>query len=217
MISGHITIYVEGGSKGALATECRKGFNQFFGRAGLTGHMPKVLPCGPRVEAFKNFCMALKNQTLDEFPLLLVDSEGPVTESPWQHVLHRVGDEWKQPDGAVDAHLHFMTQVMESWFLADRAVLIAYFGSEFKESKLPVGNDLQAIPKLQVFEGLKAATKECGRVKTYHKGRHSFEILGRINPDLVAIASPHAKRFLSHLKQLVDAGSQGESRAVPHF
>ena len=141
-MSGHITIYVEGGSKGALATECRKGFNQFFGRAGLTGHMPKVLPCGPRGEAFKNFCMALKNHSPDEFPLLLVDSEGPVSETPWQHVLHRVGDEWKKPDGANDAHLHFMVQVMESWFLADRAALTADFCSEFKQSKLPKGKDL---------------------------------------------------------------------------
>ena len=71
------------------------------------------------------------------------------------------------------------------------------------------GKDLEAIPKTQVFDGLKAATKECGRDKTYHKGRHSFEILGRINPALVEKESPHAKRFLDHLKQLTDSGSRG--------
>ncbi len=162
--------------------------------------MPKVLPCGPRGEAFKNFRLAITNPHPDEFPLLLVDSEGPISETPWQHVLHRVGDEWKKPDGAEDVHLHFMVQLMESWFLADRAELNKYFGSEFKESKLPKGNNLEAIPKQQVIEGLKAATKECGRDKTYHKGRHSFEILGRISPQLVEAASKSAKRLIAQLK-----------------
>lgn len=200
MKKSHVTIYVEGASHGPLYAHCRRYFKQFFERAGLAGQLPKVLPCGPRAEAFKSFCIALKNHAPDEFPLLLVDSEGPVTETPWQHVMHRVGDEWKKPDGAVDAHLHFMVQVMESWFLADRAALTDYCGSEFKESKLPKGKDLEAISKLQVIDGLKDATKECGREKIYHKGRHSFEILGRISPERVADASPHAKRLIAQLK-----------------
>ena len=200
MKSRQIKIYVEGGSKGNLAEQCREGFRLFFEHAGLTGRMPRVVACGSRHKAFKAFQIALKSSSSNVFPILLVDSEGPVTETPWQHVLHRVGDEWKNPDGANDTQLHFMTQVMESWFLADRAELKAYFGFEFKESKLPKGQDLEAIPKQQVFDGLKAATKECGRDKTYHKGRHSFEILGKISPQMVADASPHAKRFIAQLK-----------------
>lgn len=194
-----VTIYVEGGSRGALSSVCRKGFSQFLENAGLKGMMPKVVACGSRSDAYKRFCTAISNHTPDEMPILLVDSEGPVSETPWLHVLHREGDGWKKPDLAKDTHLHFMVQVMESLFLADRAALTAYFGSEFKQSKLPKGNDLEAIPKLQVFEGLKAATQNCGREKTYHKGRHSFEILGRISPQLVSDASPSAKRFLQLL------------------
>ncbi len=199
-MSGHITIYVEGGSKGSLATECRKGFRLFLQKSGLSDRMPTIVACGSRREAYKDFCTAWANKSPDEYPLLLVDSEAPVSStSPWQHVLHRVGDEWKKPDGALDSHLHFMTQVMETWFLADRAVLIKYFGSKFKESQLPKRQDLESIPKLQVFEGLKAATQNCGREMTYHKGRHSFEILGRISPQLVSDASPSAKRLLQLL------------------
>ena len=63
--------------------------------------MPKIIPCGSRNDTYKDFCIALKNSQPGDLPLLLVDSEGPISESPWQHVLHRVGDEWKQPDGAV--------------------------------------------------------------------------------------------------------------------
>lgn len=202
VINKHVTIYVEGGSKGTLATECRRGFSLFFERTGLADcrRMPKIVACGSRQVAFKDFCTAMKTKAPDVFPLLLVDSEAPVSETPWKHVLHRVGDEWQKPDGANDTHLHFMTQLMESWFLADRAVLITYFGSEFKESKLPKGKDLEAIPKLQVLNGLKAATKECGRTKTYHKGRHSFEILSRISPQLVEAASKSAKRLIAQLK-----------------
>ena len=193
-----VTIYVEGGSRGALSSVCRKGFRLFLENAGLLGRMPGIVTCGSRSEAYSRFCTALSIKT--DLPLLLVDSEGPISETPWQHVLYRAGDEWKKPEGAEDSHLHFMVQVMESWFLADRITLKAYFGSEFKESKLPKGQDLEAIPKLQVLEGLKAATKECGREKTYHKGRHSFEILGRISPQLVEAASQSAQRLITQLK-----------------
>lgn len=206
MISGHVTIYVEGGSKGALVTECRRGFNQFFTRAGLKGHMPKVIPCGPRGEAFKNFCIALKNHSPDDFPLLLVDSEGPVSETPWQHVLHRVGDGWQKPDGAVDAHLHFMMQMMEAWFLADVAALAAYFGPKFQAKKLPKNKSIESVPKNDIESSLDAAAQDTPK-GTYKKGRDSFEILSKLNPQLVAESSPHAKRFLDHLKQLTPAGS----------
>lgn len=202
MVDGrHIKIYVEGGSKGKLFRECKEGFGRFLERAGLIGKMPKIIPCGSRNDTYKDFCIALKNSQPGDLPLLLVDSEGPITvTSNWLHVLQRQGDGWTKPVDANDDHLHFMTQVMESWFLADRAVLSAYFSPGFKEGKLPKGNELEAIPKLQVLEGLKAATKECGREKTYHKGRHSFEILGEISPQLVATASMSAKRLIDQIK-----------------
>jgi Domain of unknown function (DUF4276) len=192
-----VTIYVEGGSPGDLQSECRKGFRLFLEKAGLKGQMPKVVACGSRNEAYSRFCTALSIKA--DFPLLLVDSEGPVSETPWQHALHQEGDQWKKPDGTDDDHLHFMVQVMESWFLADRAALKTHFGFEFKDSKLPKGKYLEAIPKQQVLDGLKTATQNCGRDKTYHKGRHSFEILGKISPQLVVAASPSAKRLIALL------------------
>lgn len=208
-----IKIYVEGGSKGALFRECKEGFGKFLENAGLAGRMPKVIPCGSRQEAYKDFCTALKVDPTEILHLLLVDSEAPVTESPWLHVLHREGDGWKKPQDATDQDLYFMVQVMESWFLADRGALKNYFGADFKENKLPKGNQLEAIPKLQVFQGLKDATRECGRHKgyqseTYHKGRDSFEILGKIQPRLVANASPEAARLLTRLGAAVGPDSR---------
>lgn len=199
-----MTIYVEGGSPGALKIECREGFRLILEKAGLQGRMPEIVACGSRQEAYSRFQTAIENRRSNEVPLLLVDSEAPVTESPWQHVQRREGDGWKKPQDATDQDLYFMVQVMESWFLADRGALKNYFGADFKERKLPKGNQLEAIPKLQVFQGLKDATRECGRHKgyqseAYHKGRDSFEILGKIQPRLVARASPEALRFLTRL------------------
>lgn len=175
--------------------------------------MPEIVACGSRQEAYSRFQTAIENRRTNEVPLLLVDSEAPVSESPWLHVLHREGDGWKKPQDATDQDLYFMVQVMESWFLADREALKNYFGADFKENKLPKGNQLEAIPKLQVFQGLKDATRKCGRHKgyqseTYHKGRDSFEILGKIQPRLVAQASPEAARLLTRLGAAVGPDSR---------
>jgi hypothetical protein len=35
----------------------------------------------------------------------------------------------------------------------------------------------------------------------YRKGKHSFELLGQLDPDKVMAASPHAKRLLDILKK----------------
>ncbi|WP_156013419.1 hypothetical protein [Thioalkalivibrio sp. HK1] len=45
-----IKIYVEGGGDiKVLKTKCRKGFRNFFRKAGLDGRMPRVVACGGRL------------------------------------------------------------------------------------------------------------------------------------------------------------------------
>ena len=183
-----ITIYVEGGSPGALKIECRKGFSQFLEKAGFRSRMPKVVACGSRSEAYQRFCTALSQADIDDSPLLLVDSEGPIAATPWKHVLQRVGDGWKQPDGAKDDHLHLMVQMMEAWFLADVPVLKAYFGPKFQEKKLPKTKAIESISKDDIESSFTAAVQDCPK-KSYKKGRDSFEILGRLDPQRVSNAS----------------------------
>ena len=209
-----IRIYVEGGGDArTLKTACRRGFSKFFSKAGLERRMPKVIPCGGRGNAYDDFCIAMKDAAPDELPMLLVDSEAPVAralasdeaeaaQQRWQHLANRVGDGWSKPAGTTDDQTHLMVQCMEAWFLADRVALIAYFGRDFKENKLPRNTNVEQIAKQTVFDGLKAATRGVKPKGSYDKGRHSFEILARLDPGKVAEASPHAERLIVTLRRL---------------
>src|SRR5580658_3722390 len=90
-------LYVEGGGDTKLLrTACREGFSIFLGRAGLRGHMPRIVACGGRRQADDDYCTALKQGA--HAAMLLVDSEDPVaTNAPWVHLSQRAGDEWDYP------------------------------------------------------------------------------------------------------------------------
>ena len=201
MVNLKVKVYVEGGGDGSqLKTECRRAFSTFFEKAGLKDVMPKVVACGSRSNAYDDFCTALRTASADELPLLLVDSEAPVTVAdPWKHLKQREGDQWDKPDKASDRHAHLMAQCMESWFLADRDAMSRFFGSEFNSDKLPANPKIEDVPKQTVFESLKAAIKNT-KSGSYSKGRHSFRLLAQISPELVGLASPWAKRLLDTLR-----------------
>lgn len=193
-------IYVEGGGDHQeLKTKCRKAFKAFF-ESRLAGRMPRVVASGSRQKAYDNFYTAWTNAEVGDFIVLLVDSEGPVAETsgPWRHLENRDG--WRKPDGATDDHAHLMVQCMEAWFLADKDCLATFFDQGFNENALPSRLSIEEIPKKDVEEGLKRATRQC-RKGVYHKGNHSFEILGALNPEKVFAASPHAKRLIDALME----------------
>lgn len=98
--------------------------------------MPKVVACGSREHAFKDFQNALKNQK-HGLALLLVDSEGPVSKniSSWTHLQNQNG--WERPAEVTDERAHLMVQCMEAWFLADREKLATFFGRGFNREVLP--------------------------------------------------------------------------------
>ena len=197
-----IKIYIEGGGEknSSLKSELRKGFSQFFEKAGLQGRLPQSIACGSRKEAFNRFRTALKNAKSNELPILLVDSEEPVTTKAWQHVKNRQGDHWDKPSTAAEDHLHLMVQCMESWFMADRETLANYFGQGFDSNALPRNQNIENIPKYDLFNKLKSATKNTTKGQ-YNKGSHSFKILERLDPSKVRKASPHAKRLLKLLDE----------------
>jgi hypothetical protein len=188
-------IYVEGGGdQDRLLRKCRAAFSRLFEKAGLAGKMPKVRACGSRRSACD----------WKSCPLLLVDSESPVKPSAtaWQHLERDSGDGWKRPNGATDDQAHLMVQVMESWFLADRAALKKYFGVEFNEKSLPGrAEEIESIPKADVFKGLKDATAHCETKRQYAKGPHSFDILKSLDPQKIIAASPNAKRLFDKLME----------------
>ena len=202
----NIKVFVEGGGETkALRTKCRRGFSNFFQKAGMEDRMPSVVASGSRRDAFDDFCAALRSPGKYDFIMLLVDSERSVAtgSGPWAH-LKKKPDNWNQPSGATDEQVHLMVQCMEAWFLADKDCLVAYYGNGFKQNALPARQDIEKIPKDDVLNGLKNATRSGVSKGEYEKGRHAFDILERIDPDKVVSASPYAKRLVDTLKAKVE-------------
>jgi hypothetical protein len=197
-----VKIYVESGGdhNKDLETQCRRGFSEFFRKAGLGGRMPRVVKCGGRGHAYATFRTARENPGQRDFPILLVDSEAPVTQAdPWEHVKQRPGDGWERPRGASPDQIHFMVQAMEAWFHADKEAVATYYGQRFHVAALKSRPDIDNIPRADLDKGMKQATKDCQKGE-YSKGQHSFQILALIDPAKVRAASPkHAGRLLDVL------------------
>lgn len=192
-----IKIYVEGGGNSkALKTACRKGFRLFFEKAGLAGRMPGIVACGGRQNTYERFSMTLA--AANDTPVLLVDAEAPVTEATrWAHL--RAQDAWERPNGATEEQCHLMVQIMESWFLADRRALAAFYGGGFQGGALPGNPHVEHVPKSDVLSGLERATRTTQK-GSYSKGSHGFEILADLDPATVEDAAPHARALLDTLR-----------------
>ncbi len=121
-----------------------------------------------------------------------------VSTTTWQHLKNRKDDKWTRPLSAVEDQAHLMVQVMEAWFLADPDALSTYYGQGFLVNSLPGRMDIEKIEKEKVFKVLSHATKRTQKGE-YHKTRHGFDLLERIDPNLVRAASLHAEALLSVL------------------
>ena len=192
-------VYVEGGGTSkSLRAECRKGFSEFLSKAGLKGHMPRIVAAGSRQSAYNDYVHALRTHT-DYFVMLLVDSEHPLKADEMAWPFLRKRDGWAKPDGATDNTVHLMVQCMEAWFCSDRDCLEAYFGQGFNRNALPNRQNVEEIPKRDVLDGLKNASRQCTTKGVYSKGNHSFAILARIDPDQVLQYSQHARKLVDAL------------------
>ncbi len=196
-----VRLYVEGGGDSkALRTACRRGFAELLSKAGLAGRMPRIIACGSRTDAYRDFCTAVR-MTQHGVAVLLVDSEDPVnaTTDPWAHLRGRDG--WHRPRGAgVDA-CHLMVECMEAWFLADRQALVGTYGPRFRVGALPRKRQVEQIAKSDVFRTLEQATRDSRR-GPYRKGEQSFLVLERLDPARLEQAAPHARRFFDALRAL---------------
>jgi hypothetical protein len=188
-----VRIYVEGGGdQRATLAECRRGFSEFFKKIVPAGSQPRIIPCGSREVTFDAFKTALV-QHRDEFVILLVDSEALVQATgPWSHLKAR--DNWDQPTTATNDHAHLMVQCMETWFLADVDTLARYYGQGFNRNPLPRRRLIEQVPKAQVEDGLTRATQHTQKGE-YHKTRHGFDLLSKIDAKQVRADSPHAERL----------------------
>lgn len=198
-----VKLFVEGGGhhNDSLRTECRRAFKALLERAGCKGRMPHVVPCGGRRNAYDQFCTAIGG---GESAILLVDSETAVVATdPWQHVAQRP-DEWDRPAVATQDDLHLMVQCMEAWFLADRQALSKFFGPGFNEKALPAATVApEGVGKLNLYQGLKQATRRTKTKGAYDKGKHAFKLLAMLDPDLIRKAGGWAERFFATVDRLM--------------
>ena len=160
-----------------------------------------ILACGSRGSAFDEFKAARRQAKSDELPMLLVDSEGPVSggSATWSHL--KAHDNWDKPSGASDEDVRLMVQCMEAWFVADKDTLASHFGAGYSAKAIPADPSIERVPKRDIENGLRNATRNCSRGR-YDMGREFLAILGKLDPQKVTDASPHAERLVRTLRSV---------------
>jgi len=200
----NVKIYIEGGGDSKLQhTQCREGFRKLFENAGFTGRMPRTFAGGGRGSTFDAFKTAVAVGDQEAVPVLLVDSEDPVSAATaWEHLQSR--EKWERPVAVSDDQAQLMVACMETWIIADRAALNRAFGSSLQTSALLPETDLEARPRDAVQNALEHATRGCGRDKAYSKGRRSFQVLAYLDPATLKQRLPYFRRLLETLDRLLE-------------
>ena len=188
-----IRIYFEG------STKLREGFNKLIKPVIDQARQNRVrfnlIAGGSKEETIKDFKRASISHK-DASIIMLIDSDRAYDSGLLMNVRSQVGV------NVQDEQIHFMVQVMESWFLADRDALKQYYGQNFQESRLPQNSDLERISKSDVIAGLEDATRDTSKGK-YHKTKHAPQLLSKLNADNVCSAAPSCKRLFDSLQQLI--------------
>lgn len=110
---------------------------------------------------------------------------------------------WNPGTAVDDDQLHFMVRVMETWFLADREALRAYYGSGIESQRRPNTADIEAISKDQLDRSLKDATRPTSKGE-YHKTKHAPSLLGSIHYDVVRKHAKSPERFVTSITRVLD-------------
>ena len=170
-------LYMEGNKR------LRAPMSQFIRK--ITGPIDlKITPCNSKDDAIKQ-CVK------DEGAMLLIDSD----DEDLHYLMVRV----RSQIGAAN-HPFFMVQLMEAWFIADRNTLADYFGAGFRNSALPQNPNVEDIPKQDIENGLRDATRNCIKQR-YSKGRDDVRLLERLNPAAVYQACPNFARLIDFLRE----------------
>jgi hypothetical protein len=198
-----IRIYAEGGGdqrSGKAAVQ--EGFSKFLSplkEMARERHIRwYIVACGSRQAAFDAFEIA-SQQHRDAFNVLLVDAEGPVSQSPWAHLQER--DRWSI-QGILDDHCHLMVQVMEAWIAADLETLIRFYGQGFNANPIPGQEDVELIDKADLEQALRQATQNTQKGE-YHKIRHGPKILALVDIGKVRNRARHCDRMFTILSNKI--------------
>ena len=201
-----VALYVEGGGDDKdLKSECRRGFAKLLANMGFKGRLPKIVACGPRNDAYDDFRTAL-GQGL-RHPIMLIDSEDLVNETnapnnpsgAWNHLT--ACDKWQRPKAASDDQAQLMVTTMETWLVADPSAVIKHFPGMSDKKSLP-SVDLESRTKKDILAALNKATSGSQKGE-YKKGRDSFDLLGKLNPEELKTKLPYFRRFAKALDAIL--------------
>ncbi len=200
-----ISIYVEGGGdRTSQRATLRRGLDALLqpqkkaAQAKRLGW--KVVPCGGRNATSEAFRNAYRKARRGELCVLLVDSEEPIKTSPpdprsssrKDHLRNRDG--WDLA-GISPETIHLMVQCMEAWIAADPEALEVWYGSKFSKNKLPTRQNLEEVPKPELYKKLVSATKSTAKGaysdENHAKLGHAPKLLEQIDPGKVRKRCPH--------------------------
>jgi hypothetical protein len=198
-VVSEIRIYVEGGGDQRSGKAfVREGFSKFLSslrEMARERHIRwDVVACGSRQSAFDDFEIALRHHR-DAFNILLVDAEGPVNRSPWDHLQDR--DHWSIQGIPAD-HCHLMVQIMEAWIVSDIETLRRFYGQGFNANPIPGQDDVESITKTDLERALIQATRNTQKGE-YHKIRHGPKILALVDVSKVRNRARHCDRMFTTL------------------
>ena len=201
-MSAHL--YIEGGGDSKEEkSRCREAFSTLLKKQGFSGRLPRLTACGGRGSAYDDFKTAHATAQSGHFVGLLIDSEDPAAipadplqQQTWEHLRRRDG--WERPPGATDQQVLLMTTCMETWIAADRATLRAHYGAGLNENQLPATTNLESRHRHEVQEQLERATAATS--KPYRKGKRSFELLAKLNPEALDPLLPSFRRAIAILE-----------------
>jgi hypothetical protein len=199
-----VRIYAEGGGdKKDTRALLREGFSRFLDSlrkmARNKGIRWNVTVCGGRYQAHDRFATAL-NEHHNAFNVLLVDSEGPVANTPWLHLLGR--DNWSA-HGTNDDHCHLMVQAMEAWLIADPGALSEYYGQGFNANPIPCAGNVETIPKASLVPILETATQQTQKGQ-YRKIQQGADLLSRVDTEVVRGKAPYCDRMFTTLTKKME-------------
>ena len=200
-----IAIYMEGGGKGKEnRAALRRGMGAFLqplreaARNKALGW--NLVCCGPRDEAFQRFRNAVNNGD-DVVNILLVDAEGPVSQSARAHLQGRDKEDLRFASGDT---IHLMVQAMEAWVVADPAALATFYGRGFRAQKLPRAANLETVSRVDLIRRLSQATERTQK-GPYHKIQHASHLLTRIDANKAMKRCGHCDELFTALGQMIAA------------
>ena len=100
----------------------------------------------------------------------------------------------------------WMVELMEAWFLADREALAGYYGTGFVQNAIGDPADVERIPKAEVRERLKRATRNTSKGE-YDKIGHAPHLLERLDSARVQSRATHCQQLFDVAKAKLSGGS----------